>query len=76
MVGQHDALGHLFKDRVEIVKISRRVDRVAILDEHILRQSISDVHGNRFVRRLLRHLGGSYKVDLDDRLAHLCRKPL
>ena len=76
VIGQHDALGHLFKDRVEIVEVPRRVDRIAILDEHILRQSISDVHGNRLMCRLLRHLGGSYKVDLDDRLAHLCRKPL
>ena len=76
VIGQHDALGHIFKDRVEIVEVPRRVDCVTILDEHILRQSISDVHGNRLMRRLLRHLGGSCKVDLDDRLAHLCRKPL
>ena len=76
MIGQYNAFGHLFKDRVEIVEIPRRVDRVAILDEHILRQSISNVHCNRLMRRLLRHLGGSYKVDLDDRLAHLCRKSL
>ena len=76
MIGQDDPLGYLFKNRIKIIEISRRIDRITILDKGFLRQRIPNVHCKRFTCRLLRLLGCPCDVDLDDRLPRLRNKPL
>ena len=74
VIGQHDALGHLFKDRIQIVEIPRRIDRIAILHEALLRHSIPNMHRKCCPCRRLCRCRRTAEIDLHNRLAHLSGK--
>ena len=76
MIGQYDPLGHLFKNRIQIIEITRPVDRITVLHESLFRHGITDMHCQRRTCSRLRRRGCTGEVDLHDGLSDLRHKRL